>query len=104
MLTGLTLACTPSTGPVASHHDVTLVGDRIAIDTNFSTVPDHQVRLALLVPLPEYATIAGATPELGSAGVVSLLFDRPHGEPPSLHVEVDVADVESTGRLPLPVV
>jgi hypothetical protein len=102
ILAGAMLACSHPDGPAAAHHDVTLVGERLAIDTTFSHAPHPEARLVLAVPLPEHASIVGATPEHGPAGITALRFDP--ADERTLHLELDASDVESSGRLPLPVV
>lgn len=103
VLAGVVGACIDFDGPVAAHHDVVLVGDRIAIDTTFSRIVDGERRLLLAVPLPEHASITGARAETGAAGVTALVLDAPYDMHPSVRVELDAAQVESSGRLPLPI-
>lgn len=104
ILAGVVGACVNVPEPVAAHHDVLLVGDRIAIDTTFSVVDEGELRIELAVPLPANAIVSGAQVERGPAGVTALVLDAGHERRPSVHVEVDASEVEASGRLPLPIV
>jgi hypothetical protein len=101
ILAGTVLGCTNPGDPRFAHHDVALVGDRIAIETTWSAMFRDDPRLVLAVPLPPDATVTGAEVERGVAGITALVLADAHD--PSVHVELDAAAVTSSGELPLPI-
>lgn len=91
---------------IAAQHDVTVVDDRVVVDTRWSdpSVADDDGAIELVVPLAPNTAIEGAAPRRDDDDrITALRIDPSRAHAPAVRVVVPLADVEADGALPLPV-